>query len=335
MAVRVAINGFGRIGRNFFRTSKGYKDLEIVAINDLTDAKTLAHLLKYDSVHGIFDADVKASNGNIVVDGKEIKVSAERSPEKLPWKDQNIDIVIESTGFFTDRAGASKHLDAGAKWVIISAPAKEPDATVCMGINEEILDPSKHRIISNASCTTNCLAPVAKVLHKEFGIIRGLMTTVHSYTNDQRILDLPHSDLRRARAAALSMIPSTTGAAKAIGLVLPELKGKLDGFAMRVTTPNVSAVDLVAELNKDTSAEEVNAALKKWAEGPMKGILQYTEEELVSIDFNGNPHSSIVDASLTKVMEKRMVKVIAWYDNEWGYSSRLRDLILYIIKKRG
>jgi glyceraldehyde 3-phosphate dehydrogenase len=334
MAVRVAINGFGRIGRNFFRTSKGYKDIEIVAINDLTDAKTLAHLLKYDSVHGIFDADVKDSGGNIVVDGKEIKVYAEKAPEKLPWKDQNIDIVIESTGLFTDRAGASKHLDAGAKWVIISAPAKEPDATVCMGINEETLDPSKHKIISNASCTTNCLAPVAKVLHKEFGVIRGLMTTVHSYTNDQRILDLPHKDLRRARAAALSMIPSTTGAAKAIGLVLPELKGKLDGFAMRVTTPNVSAVDLVAELNKDTSAEEVNAALKKWAEGPMKGILQYTEEELVSIDFNGNPHSSIVDAALTKVMEKRMVKVIAWYDNEWGYSSRLRDLILYIIKKR-
>lgn len=335
MAVRVAINGFGRIGRNFFRTSKGYKDIEIVAINDLTDAKTLAHLLKYDSVHGIFDADVKASNGNLVVDGKEIKISAERSPEKLPWKEEKIDIVIESTGFFTDRAGASKHLDAGAKWVLISAPAKEPDATVCMGINEETLDPSKHKIISNASCTTNCLAPVAKVLHKEFGLIRGLMTTVHSYTNDQRILDLPHSDLRRARAAALSMIPSTTGAAKAIGLVLPELKGKLDGFAMRVTTPNVSAVDLVAELNKDTSTEEVNAALKKWADGPMKGILQYTEEQLVSIDFNGNPHSSIVDASLTKVMEKRMVKVIAWYDNEWGYSSRLRDLILYIIKKQG
>ena len=335
MSVRVAINGFGRIGRNFFRTSNGYKDLEIVAINDLTDAVTLAHLLKYDSVHGIFKADVKAANGNIVVDGKEIKVYAERSPEKLPWKEQNIDIVIESTGLFTDRAAASKHLDAGAKWVIISAPAKEPDATVCMGINEEILDPSKHKIISNASCTTNCLAPIAKVLHKEFGLIRGLMTTVHSYTNDQKILDLPHKDLRRARAAALSMIPSTTGAAKAIGLVLPELKGKLDGFAMRVTTPNVSAVDLVAELGKDTSAEEVNAALKKWAEGPMKGILQYTEEELVSIDFNGNPHSSIVDSTLTKVMEKRMVKVIAWYDNEWGYSSRLRDLILYIIKKRG
>lgn len=335
MSLRVAINGFGRIGRNFLRTSKGYNEFEITAINDLTDAKTLAHLLKYDSVHGIFNADVKVKDNALVVDGKEIKVYAETAPEKLPWKDQNIDIVIEATGRFTDKAGASKHLDAGAKWVIISAPAKEPDATVCMGINEETLDPSKHRIISNASCTTNCLAPIAKVLHKEFGIIRGLMTTVHSYTNDQRILDLPHKDLRRARAAALSMIPSTTGAAKAIGLVLPELKGKLDGFAMRVTTPNVSAVDLVAELNKDTTAEEVNSALKKWAEGPMKGILQYTEEELVSIDFNGNPHSSIVDASLTKVMENRMVKVIAWYDNEWGYSSRLRDLILYIIKKRG
>ncbi len=335
MSLRVAINGFGRIGRNFLRTSKGYNEFEITAINDLTDAKTLAHLLKYDSVHGIFDADVSVKDNALVVDGKEIKVYAETAPEKLPWKDQNIDIVIEATGRFTDKAGASKHLDAGAKWVIISAPAKEPDATVCMGINEGTLDPSKHKIISNASCTTNCLAPIAKVLHKEFGIIRGLMTTVHSYTNDQRILDLPHKDLRRARAAALSMIPSTTGAAKAIGLVLPELKGKLDGFAMRVTTPNVSAVDLVAELNKDTTAEEVNSALKKWAEGPMKGILQYTEEELVSIDFNGNPHSSIVDASLTKVMENRMVKVIAWYDNEWGYSSRLRDLILYIIKKRG
>ncbi len=318
MSLRVAINGFGRIGRNFLRTSKGYNEFEITAINDLTDAKTLAHLLKYDSVHGIFDADVSVKDNALVVDGKEIKVYAETAPEKLPWKDQNIDIVIEATGRFTDKAGASKHLDAGAKWVIISAPAKEPDATVCMGINEGTLDPSKHKIISNASCTTNCLAPIAKVLHKEFGIIRGLMTTVHSYTNDQRILDLPHKDLRRARAAALSMIPSTTGAAKAIGLVLPELKGKLDGFAMRVTTPNVSAVDLVAELNKDTTAEEVNSALKKWAEGPMKGILQYTEEELVSIDFNGNPHSSIVDASLTKVMENRMVKVIAWYDNAWG-----------------
>lgn len=335
MSVRVAINGFGRIGRNFLRTSKGCKDFEIVAINDLTDAKTLGHLLKYDSVHGIFNADVRAEEKSIFVDGREIKIYAERTPEKLPWKELKVDIVIESTGHFTDRAGASKHLEAGAQWVLISAPAKDPDATVCLGINEETLDPSKHKIISNASCTTNCLAPIAKVLHKEFGLIRGLMTTVHSYTNDQRILDLPHKDFRRARAAALSMIPSTTGAAKAIGLVLPELKGKLDGFAMRVTTPNVSAVDLVAELNKDTSVEEVNAALKKWAEGPMKGILQYTEEELVSIDFNGNPHSSIVDASLTKVMEKRMVKVIAWYDNEWGYSSRLRDLIVYITKNRG
>ncbi|TAN41214.1 MAG: type I glyceraldehyde-3-phosphate dehydrogenase [Nitrospirae bacterium] len=334
MAIRVAINGFGRIGRNFFRTCKGYSDIEIVGINDLTDAKTLAHMLKYDSVHGIFDADVKSGDGSIIVDGKEIKVSAETAPEKLPWKALNVDIVIESTGRFTEKASASKHIEAGAKWVIISAPAKDPDVTVCLGINEETLDPSKHKIISNASCTTNCLAPVAKVLHKEFGIIRGLMITVHSYTNDQRILDLPHKDLRRARAAALSMIPSTTGAAKAIGLVLPELKGKLDGFAMRVTTPNVSAVDLVAELNADVTVESVNGALKKWADGPMKGILQYTEEELVSIDFNGNPHSSIVDSGLTKVIDKRMVKVIAWYDNEWGYSSRLRDLILYINKKK-
>lgn len=335
MSVRIAINGFGRIGRNFFRTCKGYKELEIVAINDLTDARTLAHLLKYDSVHGIFQADVQAKDSSLIVDGHEIKISAERSPEKLPWKDLKVDFVIESTGLFTDRQNAAKHLDAGAKWVIISAPAKEPDATVCMGINEEILEPSKHKIISNASCTTNCLAPVAKVLHNEFGIIRGLMTTIHSYTNDQRILDLPHKDLRRARAAALSMIPSTTGAAKAIGLVLPELKGKLDGFSMRVTTPNVSAVDLVAELGKDTNEAEVNVVMKKWAEGPMKGILQYTEEPLVSIDFNGNPHSSIFDATLTKVMEKRMVKVISWYDNEWGYSSRLRDLVLYIINKKG
>ncbi|MDI6801709.1 MAG: type I glyceraldehyde-3-phosphate dehydrogenase [Thermodesulfovibrionales bacterium] len=334
MSMKVAINGFGRIGRNFFRASKGYSDMEIVAINDLTDAKTLAHLLKYDSVHGIFDADVKAKDGSIIVDGKEIKVLAERSPEALPWKALNVDIVIESTGLFTDREKAAKHLDAGAKWVIISAPATNPDITVCLGINEETLDPAKHKIISNASCTTNCLAPVAKVLHKEFGIIRGLMTTVHSYTNDQRILDLPHKDLRRARAAAISMIPSSTGAAKAIGLVLPELQGKLDGFAIRVTTPNVSVVDLVAELSKDVTAEEVNAAMKKWAEGPMKGILQYVDIPLVSVDFNGNPHSSIFDATLTKIMEKRMVKIISWYDNEWGYSSRLRDLVLYINKRK-
>ncbi len=333
MALRVAINGFGRIGRNFLRTSRGYSDIDIVAINDLTDAKTLAHLLKYDSVHGTFDADVKAGDGIIIIDGKEIKVYAERVPENLPWKSINVDVVIESTGLFTEREKASKHLDAGARWVIISAPAKEPDVTVCLGVNEEVFDPGKHKIISNASCTTNCLAPVAKVLHKEFGILRGLMTTVHSYTNDQRILDLPHKDLRRARAAALSMIPTTTGAAKAVGLVLPELKGKLDGFSIRVTTPNVSVVDLVADLNKDVTAEEVNAAMKKWAEGPMKGILQYVDEPLVSKDFNGNPHSSIFDSFLTKVMEKRMVKIISWYDNEWGYSSRVRDLVLYIGKR--
>jgi glyceraldehyde 3-phosphate dehydrogenase len=335
MSVRVAINGFGRIGRNFLRASKGYKEFEIVAINDLTDAKTLAHLLKYDSVHGIFNADVKATDSGISVDGKGIAITALTDPAKLLWKDLKVDIVIESTGFFTDRAGGQKHLDAGAKWVLISAPAKDPDATVCMGVNEETIDVSKHKIISNASCTTNCLAPVAKVLLKEFGIVRGLMTTVHSYTNDQRILDLPHSDLRRARAAALSMIPTTTGAAKAVGLVLPALKGKLDGMAIRVPTPNVSVVDLVAELGKDTTVEEVKAALKKAAEGPMKGILQYTEDPIVSIDCNGNSHSSIVDAAVTKVLENRMVKVLSWYDNEWGYSSRLRDLALYIINKKG
>jgi glyceraldehyde 3-phosphate dehydrogenase len=335
MSLRVAINGFGRIGRNFFRTSKGITDFEIVAINDLTDAPSLAHLLKYDSVHGIFNANVSAKNSSLVVDGREIMISAETAPEKLPWKDLKVDVVIESTGRFTDRAGAEKHLAAGAQWVIISAPAKDPDITVCLGINDEDLDPAKHKIISNASCTTNCLAPIAKVLLKEFGLVHGLMTTVHSYTNDQRILDLPHKDLRRARAAAVSMIPSTTGAAKAIGLVLPELKGKLDGFAIRVTTPNVSVVDLVAELGRDVTPEEINAAMKKWAEGPMKGILQYCDEPLVSVDFNGNPHSSIFDATLTKVMEGKMVKVISWYDNEWGYSSRLRDMIIQINKKRG
>lgn len=333
MSVKVAINGFGRIGRIFLRQSSGYKDFEVVAINDLTDSKTLAHLLKYDSVHGIFNADVKATDNGITVNGKEIKILAVKDPEKLPWKDLGVDVVLESTGLFTDKASASKHITAGAKWVIISAPAKDPDVTVCMGVNEETLDPSKHKIISNASCTTNCLAPVAKVLLQEFGILRGLMTTIHSYTNDQRILDLPHKDLRRARAAAVNMIPTTTGAAKAVGLVLPELKGKLDGMAIRVPTPNVSVVDLVAELKKDTSAEEVNAALKKAAEGKMKGILQYTEEPVVSIDFNGNAHSSIVDATVTKVLENRMVKVIAWYDNETGYSSRVRDLIIYLTKR--
>lgn len=334
MAVKVAINGFGRIGRNFLRASAAQSDFEIVAINDLTDAKTLAHLLKYDSVHGIFGADIAVAEGSISVNGKAIKIVAERDPEKLPWADLGVEIVLESTGIFTDRAGASKHLNAGAKWVIISAPAKEPDATICLGVNEETLDVSKHKIISNASCTTNCLAPVAKVLHNEFGIIRGLMTTIHSFTNDQRILDLPHKDLRRARAASVSMIPTTTGAARAVGLVLPDLNGKLDGMAIRVPTPNVSVVDLVAEVSKDTTAEEVNAALKKAADGPMKGILQYSDEPLVSIDLNGNPHSSILDSSITKVLEKRMVKILSWYDNEWGYSNRVKDLIQYIIKKK-
>lgn len=332
MAIRVGINGFGRIGRNFLRASINYKDVDIVAINDLTDSKTLAHLLKYDSVHGIFNADVSATDSSIVVNGKEIRISAVKDPQSLPWKDMGVDIAIESTGLFTDRAMAAKHIDAGAKWVIISAPAKDPDATICMGVNEDALDKAKHKIISNASCTTNCLAPVAKVIHKEFGIIRGLMTTIHSYTNDQRILDLPHKDLRRARAAALNMIPTTTGAAKAVGLVLPELKGKLDGMAIRVPTPNVSVVDLVAELSKDATVDDVNSALRKASEGPMKGILQYSEEPLVSTDLNGNPHSSIVDATITKVLEGRMVKVIAWYDNEWGYSSRIRDLIIYLTK---
>lgn len=333
MGTRVAINGFGRIGRCFLRASKGYQEFEVVAINDLTDAKTLAHLLKYDSVHGIFAADIKTGEGSITVDGREIKILAMTEPEKLPWKDLGVDIVIESTGRFTDKPSASKHLNAGAKWVIISAPAKEPDMTVCMGVNEETLDPKNHRIISNASCTTNCLAPVAKVIHNEFKIIKGLMTTIHSYTNDQRILDLPHKDLRRARAAAMSMIPTTTGAAKAVGLVLPELKGKLNGLAIRVPTPNVSVVDLVAEVSKEVTVGEVNGALKKAAEGPMKGILQYSEEPLVSIDLNGNNHSAIVDSKLTMVLEGRMVKVLAWYDNEWGYSSRIRDLVLYLIKR--
>lgn len=334
MAVKLGINGFGRIGRNFFRTCMGNTNLDIVAVNDLTDAKTLAHLLKYDSVIGNLDADVAVKDGNLVVNGKEYKVLAERDPSKLPWKEMGVEIAIESTGLFTKRDGASKHLDAGAGWVLISAPATEPDITVCMGVNNELLEPASHKIISNASCTTNCLSPFAKVLHQEFGIVKGLMTTIHSYTNDQRILDLPHKDLRRARAAALSMIPTTTGAARAVGLVLPELKGKLDGFSIRVPTPNVSVVDLVAELKKSATAEEINGALKAAAEGPLKGILAYTEDPLVSIDFKGNSNSSIVDGLLTKVLEGNMVKVLSWYDNEWGYSCRLRDLALYLISKR-
>jgi len=333
MAIRVAINGFGRIGRAFLRASYGHREFSVIAINDLTDAKTLAHLLKYDSVHGIFKAEVKAGDGSIIVDGEEIKILAVTEPEKLPWKDLGIDVVIESTGRFTDKPSASKHIDAGAKWVIISAPAKEPDITICRGVNEETLDPGQHKVISNASCTTNCLAPVAKVIHNEFKIIKGLMTTIHSYTNDQRILDLPHKDLRRARAAAMSMIPTTTGAAKAVGLVLPDLKGKLNGLSIRVPTPNVSLVDLVAEVSKDVTVELINQALKRAAEGPMKGILQYSEDPLVSIDHNGNDHSAIVDPKLTMVLEGKMVKVLAWYDNEWGYSSRLRDLTLYLIKR--
>ena len=334
MALRVGINGFGRIGRNFLRTCLGQEGIEIAAINDLTDAASLAHLLKYDSVMGIFDADVQAKDNSIIVNGKEISISSIKDPAQLPWKDLNVDIALESTGHFIDRDGASKHLTAGAGWVIISAPAKEPDATVCMGVNEESLDVSSHKIISNASCTTNCLAPIAKVIDQKFTIKRALMTTIHSYTNDQRILDFPHKDLRRARAAALSMIPTTTGAARAVGLVLPHLKGKLDGMAIRVPTPNVSVVDLVADLGKEATAESVNAALKEAADGPLKGILQYSDGPLVSIDVNGNPHSSILDAPLTKVLEGNMVKVLSWYDNEWGYSTRLKDLMLYIDSKR-
>ena len=330
--VKIAINGFGRIGRCVFRQAFGTKNMEFVAINDLTDAKTLAYLLKYDSVHGIYDKDVKAKANSIVVDGKEIQIVAEKEPEKLPWGKMGVDVVIESTGRFTDKAGAGKHLTAGAKKVLISAPAKDPDVTIVMGVNEKTYDAKKHNIISNASCTTNCLAPMAKVLNDKFGIQKGLMTTIHSYTNDQMLLDLPHKDLRRARAAALSMIPTTTGAAAAVSLVLPELKGKLDGMSIRVPTPNVSVVDLVATLNKDVTAEDVNAALKKAAEGELKGILQYTDEPLVSIDFNNNKSSSIIDALSTKVIEKNMVKVLSWYDNETGYSQRLIDLAAYISK---
>ncbi|MBI5193467.1 MAG: type I glyceraldehyde-3-phosphate dehydrogenase [Nitrospirae bacterium] len=333
MALKIGINGFGRIGRNFFRTAFNNLDIEIVAVNDLTDSKTLAHLLKYDSVFGILDADVKAKEHALVVNGKDLKIHAERDPVNIPWGDLGVDIVVESTGVFTKRPDAEKHLKAGAKKVIISAPAKDPDITIVMGVNENKYNAKKHNIVSNASCTTNCLAPVVKVLLSNFGIKHGLMTTVHSYTNDQRLLDLPHKDLRRARAAAVSLIPTTTGAAKAISLVLPEMEGKLDGMAVRVPTPNVSMIDLVLELEKDADAVKVNSALKRAASGKLKGILEYTDEPLVSIDFKGNPHSSIVDGSITSVIDKRMVKVISWYDNEWGYSSRIRDLILYMSKK--
>jgi glyceraldehyde 3-phosphate dehydrogenase len=330
MAVRIGLNGFGRIGRNLFRASINEPGLEFVAINDITDAATLAHLLRYDSVHGRLDADVSAEQDALIVNGKRIQVTQERNPGDLPWKSLGVDVALECTGLFTDRDKASLHLSAGAKKVIISAPAKDPDLTLCYGVNHTSYDPASHHIISNASCTTNCLSPVAKVLNETFGIKRGLMTTVHAYTNDQRILDLPHSDIRRARAAAHSMIPTSTGAARAVGEVLPELKGKLDGMAVRVPTINVSVVDLVAELDTPASAEAVNAAMRAAAEGPLKGVLQYCEEELVSVDFNGNPHSSIFDAPLTKVMDNNFIKVLSWYDNEWGFSNRMRDVSLYI-----
>ena len=333
MAVRVGINGFGRIGRNIMRAALGDQNIDFVAVNDLTSAKTLAHLLKYDSVLGNLKASVEAKGDTISVDGDEFKVLSLRDPAQLPWKDLGVDVVFESTGLFTNRDDAAKHVTAGAKKVVITAPAKGPDITVVLGVNDEKYDPQKHQIISNASCTTNCLAPLAKVLHQTFGIKKGWMTTIHSYTNDQQLLDLPHKDLRRARAAALSMIPTSTGAATAVGEVLPELKGRLDGFAMRVPTPNVSVVDLAALLDKKTSADEVNAALKNAADGPLENILQYSTEELVSIDFKGNPHSSIVDAPYTKVMDGDFVKVLSWYDNEWGYSSRCVDLLRLLVKK--
>ncbi len=327
MSTPVGINGFGRIGRLVFRAAAA-KDLDIVGINDLTDAKTLAHLLKWDSIHGRYPGEIEAADDAIVVDGKRIPITAERDPAELPWKELGAVLVIESTGIFVDREGSSKHLSAGAERVIISAPAKDPDHTLVLGVNSDEYDPAKHRIVSNASCTTNCLAPPAKVLHDNWGIDSGWMTTIHAYTNDQRILDFPHSDLRRARAAAMSMIPTSTGAARAIGLVMPELKGKLDGYAMRVPTADVSVVDLSVKLKKKTSAEEINAAMKAAADGPLKGILQYCDEPLVSIDFQGNPHSSVLDASITKVMEGDFVKILAWYDNEWGYSNRVVDLAL-------
>jgi len=332
MAIKIAINGFGRIGRLVFRAGYKNKDIEFVAINDIADAKTLAHLLKYDSIHGTLNAEIKSGNNSIIVDGKEIKTFSVREPETLPWKDLKVDVVMESTGKFTDRAGAEKHLKAGATKVVISAPAKGPDATIVFGVNQEVYDKSKHHIISMGSCTTNCLAPIVKILHQEFGLECGLMTTIHAYTNDQVVQDEPHKDLRRARAAALSMIPTTTGAARAIAEVIPEMKGKLDGLAIRVPVPNVSLVDFVATLSKSTTKEEVNAKLKEYANSSMKGILLCSEEELVSRDFNGNPHSSIVDIPNTSVIGGKMVKILSWYDNEWGFSSRMTELLSFVMK---
>lgn len=335
MSIKVAINGFGRIGRNAFKIAQENlnKDIEIVAINDLTDTATLAHLLKYDSLFGHFNGTVEAKENSLIVNGKEVKVFAEKDPKNLPWKELGVDIVIESTGLFTKREKAMAHVEAGAKKVIISAPATDEDITIVLGVNEKDYNPEKDVIISNASCTTNCLAPFAKVLDDKFGIVKGLMNTIHSYTNDQRILDLPHKDLRRARAAAQSIIPTSTGAAKAVGKVLPQLKGKLNGFSLRVPTPTVSITDLTAELKKNVTAEEVNAALKEAAEGEMKGILGYSEEPLVSMDYRGDSRSSIVDALSTMVIEGNMVKVVSWYDNEWGYSNRIVDLVNYIAER--
>jgi glyceraldehyde 3-phosphate dehydrogenase len=333
MAIKVGINGFGRIGRNIMRAAMGDTNLDIVAVNDLTSAATLAHLLKYDSILGNLNADISATSDRIKINKDEFQVLSVKDPAQLPWKDLGVDVVFESTGLFTDRDSAAKHVAAGAKKVVITAPAKKPDITMVLGVNDDKYDPATHTIISNASCTTNCLAPIAKVLHEKFVIKKGWMTTVHSYTNDQNLLDLPHKDLRRARAAALSIIPTTTGAALAVGEVLPELKGKLDGIAMRVPTPNVSVVDLAAILDKKTNREEVNAAFKEASQGSLKGILQYVEEPLVSVDFRGNDHSSILDAPYTSVMDGDFVKVLSWYDNEWGYSSRCVDLLSFLAKK--
>ncbi len=333
MAIKIGINGFGRIGRLVFRACEAEPSIEVVAVNDLTDPKTLAHLLKYDSVHGRFGKDVRATDGGISVDGHEVKVLSERDPAALPWKSLGVDVVVESTGFFTDGEKAKAHLEAGAKHVIISAPAKNEDITVVLGVNDDKLDPEKHKIISNASCTTNCLAPICKVLVDSFGIKRGFMNTIHAYTNDQRILDFPHSDLRRARAAAVSIIPTSTGAAKAIGLVLPVLKGKMDGFSMRIPSPDGSVVDLTAELDRDVTREEINAAMKKASEaGPLKGFLGYTEDPIVSIDVVGDARSSVFDSLATMVMggTGNFIKVVSWYDNEWGYSSRVKDLVLKV-----
>ncbi len=333
MGIKIGINGFGRIGRNFLRASAGDPAIEVVATNDITDAKTLAHLLKYDTILGRFKGEVLVDGDAIVVNGKRIKVLAEKEVGKLPWKELGAEIILESTGKYTKRPDAIQHIEkGGAKKVVISAPATDPDATIVMGVNEKNYDPAKHAIISNASCTTNCLAPVAKVLHEGWGIEKGFMTTIHSYTNDQKILDAPHKDLRRARAAAVAQIPTTTGAAKAVGLVLPELKGRIDGISIRVPTPNVSLVDLVALLKNKATAEEVNAAFKKASEGALKGILAYTEEPLVSVDFMSDPHSGIIDALSTKVIGDNLIKILAWYDNEWGYSCRLVDLIKYIAR---